>query len=133
MRAYSESEVDVRLKGFPGSYSWLSGNLPASGWSQTPPNFPLSPCPGLLHQLPERGEIKRKTLRERVVSEKEKEMKMYVKKNKLEEAGYGMVFTHYAGNTAHIDDDSFCPYMEQNALQKGPEMMSKNTPSYTFI
>lgn len=42
------------LTGLPGSYSWVSGNLLASGWSQTPPNSPLSLCPGLLHQLPEK-------------------------------------------------------------------------------
>lgn len=54
MRRVWGGSTYVRLTGFPGSYSWVSGNLLASGWSQTPPNSPLSPCPGLLHQLPEK-------------------------------------------------------------------------------
>lgn len=37
---------------FPGSYGWESGNRLASGWSPSPPNSPLSPFPGLWHQLP---------------------------------------------------------------------------------
>lgn len=48
----------MHLTEFPGSYGWVSGNLLASGWSQTPPNSPLSLFPGLLHQLPENERTK---------------------------------------------------------------------------
>lgn len=43
---------------FPGSYSWVSGNLLASGWSPTPPDSPPSQCQRLSRQLP--GKVKQR-------------------------------------------------------------------------
>lgn len=104
-----ECEVNVRMwvvTGFPGSYSWVSGNLRAFGWSQTPPNSPLSRCLGLLHQLPEKVKTKTFIMKEEPVWGR-------IKGCRLRDNSHIVQMPGYTGRTPHTDYYSFSPYTEQ--------------------